>query len=212
MKRFEIVDRLIRSVSSSQNGLDNKYDPLYIESLIPSLYGEAIILDYNGSKERAASKRISGDCIFSTTLAINPAIQDSTAEYLLFELPSPPVRVNSRVNGLIYCGQKQQAIAFSEMYNRMDISIAKKRGFFSDGNDIAFIIKGVYIEVWGNKDLQEIDIDIVPQDVSKFPTWDETTDKYPVTEDLVKLMEILFQASQGINLRIQPDNVLNKVQ
>lgn len=210
MKIHQIADLLIRSVSSAQNGIDNRYDPEYVESLIPGLAGKAYIISYNGDKYTAASRRISGDWILPTTLTYDSTIQVANADFVRFALASPPVRINQITSGLVYVGQKDLSIQFKEMYNRGDVANAIKRGFLNDGKDIVFILKsGEFIDVFSNPMIKEVDIDIVAQNPTLFSTFNEVTDEYPISEDMIPIMERMFQESNGINLRIPPDQKLD---
>ena len=209
MKLHLITDRLIRSVSSGQNSFDSKYGPEYVSAMVPSLAGQAYIIFYNGSKTMAASKRISGDWTWPHSITLDPAIQVANSDFLRFALPSPPVRINNRTNGLVYCGQKDVSIQFKEAFNRGDIANLKQRGFLGNQKQIAYIIKSNFIDVFGNPLLKEIDIDIVPQNILAYTSFDRFNDEYPISEDGIAIMELLFQQSQGINLGTKPDQILN---
>lgn len=209
----QIADHLIRSISSGLSGIDNKYEPRYIEALIPGLYARAIQINYTGDRANAANKRIGGESILYLDIDIDPTIQPvgtigKPKDYLVFDCP-PPIAINSKVTGLQYVGSPNTTVTFSEVMNRQDAANMIQRGFFQ-GKEIGWCYEGNYLLVWGNMMLKTMGIGIVPQNPLEVSTFNELTNRYPISENLITgLMTRLFLQDEGVNLQVKPDVVLN---
>jgi hypothetical protein len=96
----ELVDILIRSVSGGNNASDGKYEPRYIESIIPHLRERAIKMEYNGSRTMTANRRVDYAWLNkSFTVTKDASIQDSDFDFIVFAMPKPS-SINKIVDGL----------------------------------------------------------------------------------------------------------------
>ena len=213
----QIADILVRSVNSSLNGIDSKFEMPFIEALIPGLYARAIQINYTGDRQNAASKRIDGQSILYIDVDYDATIQPAPiivngkpqyADYLVFSCP-PPISISNKVSGIQYLGSANVTANFCEVYNRADAAQMIQRGFFQ-GKEIGWCYEGNYVLVWGNKSLKQISVALVPQNPLDISTFNEQTNRYPISENLITgLMTKLFMQDQGLNIQIPPDVILN---
>jgi hypothetical protein len=206
MLLIEIVDKLIRSVSGGVNPNDSKFDPLYVQALIPQLREKAIKMDYSGTRDMAANKRIEYAWLQSELLNIDEEIQDPDVDYLIFSLPKP-VAISKGVDGIVYAGKKDDSVDFSKLANRNEVALYKRRGFLRNGKDIAVIYETPYLLVFGNPNLKQVKIQGVFSDPTRVANFNQDTDDYPVTDSLLDVMTDLFKKEQGININKPADSV-----
>jgi hypothetical protein len=202
----EVVDTLIRSVSGGTNTIDNKYEPRYVEALVPQLREQALKIVYYGDKNTGATRRID----YAYTQPINIDVDtnlDPELDYVTFACPKPIV-VGRMVDGLVYVGKKKSATSFSKMLNREDIANAQMRGMFK-GAVIAYIWEEGKLEVYGNKMLKEVNVRGAFSDPTQVPNFNADTDEYPVTESLLMIMTDLFKANQNINVQKPADPIMD---
>jgi hypothetical protein len=200
-----IVDTLIRAVSGGENGIDNKYSPTYVQALVPQLRNEAIILDYYGSRSRAASRRLDYACFQTIDANVNTPVEGR--DYVTFTVPKT-IGVGRLTDGLVYVGQQYQSIEFSRLLNRSDVAMMKARGLLN-GDNIAYIWSQGNIEVYGNNALGEIQVRGIFTDPMEVSGFNVETDDYPISENLLLLMTDLFKANQNVNIQLPADNVLD---
>jgi len=200
-----IVDTLIRSVSGGENSIDNKYSPTYVEALVPQLRNEAIILDYYGSRNRAASRRLDYACYQTIDVNVNTPVEGR--DYVTFTVPKT-IGVGRLIDGSVYVGKQNDSVTFSRLLNRSDVAMMKARGLLN-GDNIAYIRNPTEIEVYGNNalgELQERGIYVNPLDV---PNFNVETDDYPISENILLLMTDLFKAQMNVNIGMKSDITLD---
>ncbi len=161
---------------------------------------------YNGSRDMAATKRLDYALFQSFTIAIDPTIQDSDKDYLLFDIPKP-IAVNQHTDGIVYAGKADDSVAFTKLRNRSDVANMKKRGFLRDGKDIAVIYEIPYLLVFGNKMLKEIYFQGVLANPLNKPNFNPETDEYPVSDAILDLMTDLFKKEQSISINKVADPI-----
>ena len=181
----EIIERSINAGLATLNG---KWQPLYIEELIHEARGQAIIETYNGSRRLASSKRISGEWLQDFNLTITPSQQNPDVDYLVVQCPAP-VRINSNTDGLVYVGSRNNAVAFKKATNRQEIAMYIQRGFIKDGKDIVYYLDGNKLYIYGNKQLKNLAVSGVFQDPTAVTGYDIKDENYPISRDLIPLME-----------------------
>lgn len=201
----QIADILIRSVSGSENGLDNKYSPRYVEALIPSLRNDAIILDYYGSRTRAASRRLDYALYQTVNATVNTPVEGR--DYVTFTVPKT-IGVSRLIDGSVYVGKQNDSVQFSRLLNRSDVAMMKARGLL-DGSNIAYIRNPTEIEVYGNNALSELQERGIYADPTQVPNFKIEQDDYPISDSILNLMIDLFKAGQNINVQMPADNVLD---
>ena len=204
----EIADRLIRSVSGGTNPVDNKYEPEYVEALVPQIWANAIRIDYNGDGRRGGNRRLNYAWSLDFQPTYDATIQVTGVEYLLFACPKPML-ISRFLDGLVYVGQNLQAKTWTKFTSREDIANAYARNFFKNGKDIGYFHNGTYLEVYGNKNLRSMDIRIIPDNPADVPTFNLETSEYPCDEALMSLMTDLFKADQNININKPADSVFD---
>lgn len=202
----EIADTLIRSVSGGTNGVDNKYEPRYVEALVPQLREQALKIVYFGDKNTGASRRIDYAYVQNITVQVDTNL-DTDLDYITFDCPKP-ITVGRMVDGLLYVGKKNSATSFSKMLNREDIAQAQARGMFN-GAVIAYIWENGKLEVYGNKMLKELNIRAAFSDPSQVSGFDVDTDEYPITESLLLIMTDLFKSNQNVNINKPADPIMD---
>ncbi len=203
------TDQLIRAVNGGLNTMDSKWDPLYIESLMPSLREKAMVIHYFGDRFRAATRRIEYAWIQPTTVQVDTGL-DSDLDYITFTMPKV-ASIGNMVDGFVYVGQKNSSVSFSKAKNREDIANMKARNMF-DGSVIAYIWEGGKLEVYGNKMLTEVNVRGVFADPTEVSGYNIEVDDYPINEDLLLIMAEVFKIDQGINIQRIGDKTLDGVE
>lgn len=202
----QVADILIRSVSGGVNTSDSKYDPEYVEALIPQLREKAMKIEYFGDRNNAGTGRLDYSWFQNVTVPVNDS-QVEGADYIKFVFPKP-VSLGRKVNGLVYIGQKLNSVEFKQFLNRSDVANMKIRGIF-DGTVIGYIWESYNLVVFGNNMLEEVDGWVIaanPQSVSGFNI---EVDDYPVSDSLIRIMSDLFKIDQNVNIQKPADTVLN---
>jgi hypothetical protein len=202
----EVVDILIRSVSGGVNTIDSKYEPEYVEALLPQLREQAIKLDFFGSRDRAATRRLDYALTQSTNVTKN-VTQNTSYDYITFTLPKP-IALGYQNDGLVYVGQEDNSVSFSKFMNREDVANAKMRGMLN-GEQIGYIHEGTKLLIFGNNMLSEVNVRGIFYDPLVVPEFNWQTDDYPVTESILSLMVELFKSSQNVNINKPADNILD---
>jgi hypothetical protein len=202
----EVVDTLIRSVSGGTNTIDNKYEPRYVEALLPQLREQALKVVYYGDKNTGATRRIDYAYAQNITIQVDTGL-DPDLDYVTFTCPKP-IAIGRMVDGLLYVGKKNSATSFSKMLNREDIANAKMRGMFN-GSVIAYIWEEGKLEVYGNKMLKELNVRAAFSDPTQVPNFNIQTSAYPVTDSLLMIMTDLFKANQNINIQKPADPIMD---
>ena len=200
-----IIDTLIRAVSGGENSIDNKYSPTYVEALVPQLRNEAIILDYYGSRNRAASRRLDYACYQTIDVNVNTPVEGR--DYVTFTVPKT-IGVGRLIDGLVYVGQQDQSIEFSRLLNRSDVAMMKARGLLN-GDNIAYIWSQGNIEVYGNNALGEIQVRGIFVNPTELSSFNVEADDYPISENLLLLMTDLFKAQMNVNIQLPSDITLD---
>lgn len=205
----ELVDVLIRSVSGGNNASDSKYEPRYIESIIPHLRERAIRMDYNGTANMAANRRVDYSWLNKPfTIAKDSTIQDPDFDFIVFTVPKP-ASINKIVDGFVYVGQKNNAVSFKKMTSREDIANAIERGFLRNGKDIAYIWQAPYLEVYGDKSLKEVNVRMICADPLQAPGFNPDVDEYPVSESVIAYMVELFKQEMNIDIQKPADTIVD---
>lgn len=205
----ELVDVLIRSVSGGNNASDSKYEPRYIESIIPHLRERAIRMDYNGTANMAANRRVDYSWLNKPfTIAKDSTLQDPDFDFIVFTVPKP-ASINKIVDGFVYVGQKNNAVSFKKMTSREDIANAIERGFLRNGKDIAYIWQAPYLEVYGDKSLKEVNVRMICADPLQAPGFNPDVDEYPVSESVIAYMVELFKQEMNIDIQKPADTIVD---
>ena len=203
----EIVDRLIRSVSGGNDPSGSKYDPVYVESIIPSLREKAIKAEYNGTKVTTATKRVDYAWLNPAfTVTREPAVV--TTDFVTFNVPKP-LSINKAVDGFIYVGKENESVSFKKLTSREEAAIYTERGFFRNGKDIGYLWQQPNLEVYGNNALLEVQVRAILSNPLDAPNFDHEVDEYPITESVLSLMVQLFKEEMNINVNKPADTVLD---
>lgn len=194
MNLAEITERFVRAVNGGKAKNEGISYP-YIESLVPKYRQRAILIAYNGSREFAGNRFIPNEWYQSFTLEI-PLIQntDTTKNYLEIDCPSP-ARLNSSEDGCIFTGDNDLTIGFTRIASISYASDLTKRGDLNQ-DQIGYVLVGNKIRFYGNKQLRSAGCNWVMNDPLDVADFDIDGD-YPVSEDVIEIMESLARAELG---------------
>lgn len=182
----QIVDQVIRKVSSGINSDDSKFNRRALEAQVPQWRCSAILISYNGSRDKAANKLLHPDLFQQETLLYNSQIQVAGADYIIFP-GAMPLSLNARVNGCVFVGEKLHGIPFIQL---------KGPNYFNMVNDAGLIEKDkVYYElsagifkVWNNKELKKLFKNFIAADPMEVAGYDPETMPYPISPDIFDIM------------------------
>jgi len=204
----EIAEELVRLSNAFELKVGGKYSDMEaVEAMIPSLRQDAIIYKYNGSKTRAASKKIDAAWLQKFEIDIVPSQQNPILDYLVFTSPLF-VNVSPTVGGDVYVGDKATGTRFTRAQSRDEISTLKDRGLLSVGlGNVVYTQAGTEFEVFGNPFLKKIYVEGIvanPLDVS---TFNPETQAYPISDELFSIMQDLWVSKIKVTLGQAVSNI-----
>lgn len=186
----ELTERIVRAVSGGK-AKNEGIDYAYIESMIPKWRQRAILIVYNGSREFAANRYISPEWLQNFTLTIPAAQRLDTNTNIYITVSCPPLlRLNTSQDGLIFFGDEEGMVNFRRIKSTSYAADLVRRGDLNQ-NVIGYVKTGSDIYVFGNKQLETVDLNVVLADPLDDPDFNIDTDDYPVSEDVIELMERL---------------------
>lgn len=210
MKLAEYADILVRLATAFESKIGGKYsDLLAVEAMIPGLRQDAILITYNGSRERAANKNIHPALIQKFTIDINQADQWDV-DYLVFQSPRF-ASISTNVFGDVYVGAKKRTKGFKRIGSRSELDIYKTRGYLNDGRVIMYQPIDEEIHVYGNDMLKQIYVEGVVMDPLDVSDFDPETDQYPMDDATWQVVIDLFKQKIGITINKVQDTVNNDV-
>ncbi len=208
----EVAENLISALNAGGQTLGQKWNPLQVEAIIPSLRIDAIKEVYNGSRFRGASKRINGAWTQTFTVEIDGSIQNNNYPYLLSYIPAP-APITERMNGLIYVGGNlmnngvPQIAKFFQAQSMDEITTLNQRGFINNGKDIVYLYIMNMIQIYGNKSLKEFTVQMVAANPVDVPNFDIETSEYPINDELLMIMVDGFKRYNSVALQQPKDTV-----
>lgn len=202
----ELQEVITRAVNALDDTLGSRLDPLYVEQLIHQARIDGIRLLYNGSRNQGAMKKIDPAWVQEFTVDIVDGDQDDNYDYIVFDVPSP-IQINKNVGGLLYVGSTKKTKAFNIVQTRSEISDLINRGYLEDGKDIAALWEKDSLKVWGNDNLKKIRVAGIFQDPTEVPNYLVDEDNYPVSNDLVNLIQDIIVQKMAVGLR-QPQDIV----
>ncbi len=210
MTLSEVTEIMIRAANGGNYTSDQKWDILYIESLVHKVREDAIIIAYNGSRTRAANKTISADWVqkqhYTNFTKVNPTLE---ASYLT-TTALPVVRINSKQTGVVYQGTQGASVQFYEAETKGQINTWVRQGFFDTGKRVAVLRTGTDLEVYGNILLTDLYEEAVYQRPDLVTGFNYDTSLYPVNEGLISIMKELFIQQVRPELMIAKDTVADR--
>jgi len=202
----ETSEQLISAVNAASPSITQKWNPLQIEALLPTLRNRAFEIIYNGNRERGMSQRIDGSWVQKFPVTINPSIQDTALEYLIAELPAP-VPISTRLNGFVYVGANKKTSRFFQAQSRDEIATLKERGFINNGKHIVFMYSEDTMEIYGNKALRDFYVEAILSDPTQKPGYDMELDDYPISPNVLDIMIEVFKKEYAIAIQQPKDTV-----
>lgn len=200
------ANTIISSITTLNKAIGSKVQPLYIEQLIRECGPQALLIYYNGSRNQGANYRIPGDFIQRFELEIVPSQQNSDVDWIEVECPAL-VNINTRTDGLIYAGNFYDTRNFDKAMNREDVSNMMQRGYGKDGKNIIVCYEETKLLIWGNKQLKKLRVGAVLQNPDECPGFNIVTDKWPISNDVIPIMEQLIWA-RVVKAMGQPEDTI----
>jgi hypothetical protein len=184
----EITERLVRKVfggKASNEGVDYAY----IESMVPKWRQRAILLAYNGSREYAANMYIAPEWvqIFTVDIPAAQRLPSNTNVFLAVTVP-PLLRLKTQMDGLIFFGDEEGMVNFRRIKSTAYAADLQRRGDLSE-NAIGYVKVDNSIYIFGNKQLESATANAVLADPMDCPDFNIDEDDYPVSEDVIEIME-----------------------
>jgi hypothetical protein len=204
MKLEHIEDVIERAINALDKTLSSRLDPLYIEQLIHQARAEAIRNLYNGSRTQGALKKIDGAWVQTFEVDIIDADQDDDNDYLIFDVPAP-LQINKNMGGLIYVGSSKKTKGFKVAQGVGEINDLINRGYLENGKDTACVYEPIGLKVWGNMNLKKIKVSAILQNPIDAPNFLVNEDDYPVSEDLINMIQDIVVQKVSVGLRQTPD-------
>lgn len=206
----EYIDELMTVFGNMVYNDDNKISERMLEQMFPKWKQEAFFVVFNGNKYTAANSFIHSSNYVKTEISYDKDIQEVGAEYVLF-LVEPAVGLNSSLNGFRFVGDRITSTSFYQFPDPNSYNWTREAGLISV-NEVAFVVTGNQMRVYGNTQLKKLFMDYIPVDVMNVDVWDIETketrpfnpesDPYPISEDIWRVMkQIAISELTPANLR-----------
>lgn len=183
----EITERIVRACQGGKAKDETEIDFEYVESKVPKWRQSAISILYNGSREQAANSYISPDWYQTVTISIPNNQSNNSKSYITATVPSV-VRINSNTDGFVFVGDDDDTVNFIRISSPSYASDLMSRGDLTE-EVIGFIVLGTDIRFYGNKQLENFTIQAILSNPLDDPNFDIDNDQYPVSEDVISVME-----------------------
>src|SRR3990167_1440612 len=192
MKLNAAIDRLL---GLSNGGVINdraRQSMTYMESVANTFRCAVIAGKYNGNRTQARNKRINPCYYIKHYPLFDSAMQD---EDCVVKFLAPQVlSLDDQSDGLRYCGTIDGSCAFNRIQSRRRLSDFKHHKVAKAvmERDTAFLYDGFrgVLEIYGNKELTECLLELIPIDVSVCNQFNKDTDEFIDDTDLD---QFLFQ-------------------
>jgi hypothetical protein len=183
----EITERIVRSCQGGKAKDETEIDFAYIESKVPKWRQAAMSILYNGSREQAANSYISPDWYQTITIEVPSGQSNNNKSYITATVPSV-IRINSNTDGFVFVGDDDDSVNFIRISSPSYASDLMSRGDLTE-EVIGFIVLGSDIRFYGNKQLETFTIQAILSNPLDDPNFDIDNDPYPVSEDVISVME-----------------------
>ena len=201
-----ITERIVRACQGGKAKDEAQIDYTYVESKCPKWRQSAMSILYNGSKEQAANGFISPDWYQTITISVPSGQSNNNKSYIKATVPSV-IRINSNTDGFVFVGDDDDTVNFTRISSPSYASDLMARGDLNE-DVIGFIVIGSDIRFYGNKQLENFTIQAILSDPLDDPNFDIDNDPYPVSEDVISVME---RIAMGELLQEQntPEDLIN---
>lgn len=183
----EITERIVRACQGGKAKDETEIDFEYVESKVPKWRQSAISILYNGSREQAANSYIPPDWYQTVTISIPNNQSNNSKSYITATVPSV-IRINSNTDGFVFVGDDDDTVNFIRISSPSYASDLMSRGDLTE-EVIGFIVLGTDIRFYGNKQLENFTIQAILSNPLDDPNFDIDNDQYPVSEDVISVME-----------------------
>jgi hypothetical protein len=183
----QIGSDIKKSLEGSISGADSRFTTQYIEWLVPQLRAECIVESFNGSRTRGGNKFLDPSLYQAVTLTKDPALQNTSANFLYFEIGSSPIILDNRTNGL-YLGNLDATSSFTQVRTLSELNILQYKGYRSGLSEYYYMAYGSGVRVFGNRALKTIYCEIIAENPLNVTGFNADTDEYPIAEDMMSLL------------------------
>lgn len=202
----KITSQCIRAVSAGMANAESRFERRAVEDLIVEETRFTIIEMYNGAKDLGKSNFIPDEIVLPVSLTFNKAIQDEEADYIVFNIESPMVRLNDHTNGAVYIGKGKTAKSFTQVKSWEHASMLYTLGEIYPGGHEHVMVESDKLVVFGNKQLKSLTVRAIWADPRKLTSFDEYNDDWPVPGDLIpRLIEKVAFRMMGIAAKQTPN-------
>lgn len=183
----DITERIVRACQGGKAKDETEIDFEYVESKVSKWRQAAISILYNGSREQAANSYISPDWYQIISIAVPSGQSNNNKSYITATVPSV-IRINSNTDGFVFVGDDDDTVNFIRISSPSYASDLMSRGDLTE-EVIGFIVLGSDIRFYGNKQLEKFTIQAILSNPLDDPNFDIDNDPYPVSEDVISVME-----------------------
>lgn len=206
----ELLPRIIDSVKRmAQGGIstsESKFSIPYLAQVIHEAKSTVIRADF------LVNKRIQAVWALPYYPDFDKDLQDEDC-VIKFALPSPPVALDSRNDGLLYVGDKSGLCAYTKINSVAEMAtynshrVTKVRDVAVGGKVKYLLVDGV-IKIYGDKSIKEILINYIPQNPTLLPEYNIDMTPYPLDDaNLSVLKTIVLQSTTGLEAKTLEDKV-----
>lgn len=183
-----------------------------LESMAVSFLGQMLQLQYVGSKDRGRNTRINPLYYRKHWPKFRTELQDTDECFVVFDCPSM-LTLNDNSDGIRYCGTISGTTGFNRIQSRPALATINKhqvmKTIANDSEYPSFLYDGNrnLIEVYGDRNITEILLELLPANPMDIPTFNKDTDDFILDSDVPNFLAMNFAQETALEKRQPVDLV-----
>lgn len=206
----KIADSLKRQAQGGTSTEESKFTLPYLYQVIHEAKSTVLRTDF------IKTKRIQAVWALPFYPDYDSLIQDDPCVVKIV-LPSTPIELDSKNDGLLYVGERNGLCAFRKVNSQSELANINShfRGKQKDitlGGVIRYVLIENVLTFYGDPNLKNILINYIPQNPQLLPTYNLEQDFYPIDDsNLASLKAIVLQTVTGFEAKTPQDLKMDMV-
>lgn len=206
----KLADSLKRLAQGGTSTEESKFTLPYLYQVIHEAKATALRADFIKTRRIQAVWALPFYPDFDSLIQDDPCV-------VKIVLPSAPIELDSKTDGLLYVGERNGLCAFRKVNSQGELANinAHFRGRQKDiaiGGVIRYVLIENVLTFYGDLNLQNILVNYIPQNPQLLPTYNLEQDFYPVDDaNLLAVKTIAMQNILGPEAKTFQDQKMNMV-